>query len=158
MAVLKGVNSYVTVAEADAYFADRINVSAWTDATPTLKGQALVTATQILDDQRWIGTAISEDQDLAFPRSGEYFDPRLGSSVYISEETPKRILTATYELALHLLLNSSLLEDTGGVTSLNVGPIQLTSITKASLLSKSVKTAITPLLVNAGSNSWWRSN
>ena len=158
MAVLKGVNSYVTVAEADAYFSERINVAVWTEASSAIKGQALVTATQVLDEQRWIGTATSEDQALAFPRSGEYFDPRLGASVYLQEAVPQRILNATCEMALHLLLNSSLLEDTGGVSSLNVGPIQLTSIKKANLLPRAVKSSVTPLLVNAGSSSWWRAN
>lgn len=158
MAVLKGTNSYVTVAEADSYFADRLNATAWTSADAALKGQALITAATLLDEQRWIGTAVGEDQPLAFPRSGEYFDPRAGASVYLSASIPNRIINANFELALHLLLNDSLLEDTGGVSSLSVGTIQLTSIKSANRIPKTVKTLITPLLVNAGSSSWWRNN
>ena len=158
MAVLKGTNSYATVAEADTYFADRLNATAWTSADATLKGQSLVTAAILLNEQRWVGTAVSEDQPLAFPRSGEYFDPRVGASVYLSAGVPLRVINANFELALHLLLNTSLLEDTGGVSSLAVGPIELTTIQKANRIPKSVKTLITPLLVNSGSSSWWRNN
>lgn len=158
MAVLKGTNSYVTVAEADSYFADRLNATAWTSADATLKGQSLVTAAILLNEQRWIGTAVSEDQPLAFPRSGEYFDPRVGASVYLSAGIPSRVTNANFELALHLLQNDALLEDTGGVSSLVVGPIQLTSLQKANRIPKTVKTLITPLLINSGSSSWWRNN
>ena len=37
MALTKGANSYATVAEADVYFADRLDVAAWTAADETQK-------------------------------------------------------------------------------------------------------------------------
>lgn len=65
---------------------------------------------------------------------------------------------ATYELANHLLNNEGLLDDTGRVLNLNIGTIALNKIQKPSLLPTMVKRMVAPLLVNAGSNSWWRAN
>ena len=157
--LLKGTNSYVDVAEADAYFEDRLDVSAWTAATPELKAQALVTATRILDDISWVGTAISEDQSLAFPRNGKYFDPRAGSVIILDPTiTPKRIVTSTIELAYHLLNNDGLLDNTGSVLDISVGPISLSRVMAPSTMPRMVKNLIKPLQVNGGSHLWWRAN
>lgn len=159
MALSKGVNSYVTVAEADAYFADRLDVAAWTAADDIAKGQALVTATNTLDNMTWTGTVISASQNLAFPRSGYYFDPRLGQHVTLTSEVmPARLIQATYELAYHFLNNDGLLDDSGVVNDLNIGSISLTTIRPPSLIPAVVKRLMNPLLVNSGSNSWFRSN
>lgn len=158
MALVKGTNSYVTVDEAVAYFADRLDVAAWTEALAPQQAQALVTATSILDDQHWMGTAISEAQPLAFPRCGSYFDPRLGVNITVDNATPDRITKATYELAHHLLGNDGLLDDTGSVLSLQVGSVNLDKIIKPNLIPANVKRLIKPLLINAGSSAWWRAN
>lgn len=159
MALSKGVNSYVTVAEADDYFVDRLDVAAWTAADNTQKGQALVTATNTLDTMPWNGTVINASQSLAFPRSGYYFDPRLGQHVTLTSDVmPKRLLQATYELAYHFLNNDGILDDSGVVNDLNIGSISLTTIRAPSLIPATVRRLIKPLLVNSGSNSWFRSN
>lgn len=158
MALLKGTNSYADVAEADAYFGDRLDVSAWTLADATQKAQALVTATKVLENISWIGTAISEDQSLAFPRNGKYFDPRVGSLVVLTSVVPKRIVNATFELAYHLLNNDGLLDNTGNVTNISIGPISLSNVKSASTLPRIVKNLIKPLQVNGGSSLWWRAN
>jgi hypothetical protein len=67
MALVKGTNAYADVSDADSYFADRLDVAAWTSADSTMKAQALVTAAGILDQLPWTGTAVSENQALAFP-------------------------------------------------------------------------------------------
>jgi hypothetical protein len=158
MAIAKGTNSYATLEEAIAYFADRLDVAAWTDANATQQAQALVTATSILDDQHWMGTAISEAQPLAFPRCGSYFDPRLGVNITVDNATPDRITRATFELAHHLLGNDGLLDDTGQVLDLQVGSVNLTKIVKPNLIPANVRRLIKPLLTNAGSSAWWRNN
>lgn len=158
MALTKGTNSYVTVAEADAYFTDRLEVSAWDAAVDLTKQKALITATAALDEMSWTGYAISDSQPLAFPRIGEYFDPRLGVMVYLDETVPDRILKATFELALHLLNNEGVLTSSSSVTDLSVGPIQLTSIRQASAVPSSVRRIAAPLLANQGSTTWWRAN
>jgi len=158
MALVKGTNSYATVEEADAYFTDRIDVVAWTTATAEQKAQALVTASRLLDDMRWTGTAVSEVQPLAFPRNGQYFDPRLGSYVTLTEDVPSRIVLAVYELAYHFLNNDGVLDDTSRVRNITVGPIKLEESIKASVIPNGVRSVVRPLLINSGSNPWWRAN
>ena len=159
MALAKGINSYVTVEEADAYFADRLDVAAWVDANATQKAQALVTATSVLDEQLWTGTAISESQPLAFPRAGVYFDTKLGFAVVLDAvAVPDRIVRATFDQAYHMLNNDGLLDDTGSVTDLNISSISLSSVIAPNLISKGVKRLISPLLASAGSTMWWRAN
>jgi hypothetical protein len=157
MALAKGSNSYATVEEADLYFADRLDVAAWTEADAIQKSQSLVTATSILDDQAWTGVAVSETQPLAFPRSGTYFDPRVNSHVSLAD-TPLRVVKATYEMAHHLLNNDGILDDTGSVTNLSVSSVNLSTITAPNLIPQNVKRLIKPLLTGGGSNMWWRAN
>lgn len=159
MALTKGTNSYATVEEANTYFADRIDVAAWSTGLPDQKSQALITATSMLDELDWVGVAVSDSQALAFPRSGTYFDPRLGQDVSLSELiVPNRIIKATYELAYHLLNNDGLLDDTGSVKNLSIGSIKLDLVQTANRFPQVVKSLIKPLRVNGGSNMWWRAN
>jgi len=158
MALAKGTNSYATREEATTYFADRLDVAAWTSATDAQKDQSLVTATKILDNLKWTGAAISDSQALAFPRYGTYYDPKLGYVATLPDIVPTRIVDATFELAYHLLNNDGLLDDTGSVTDLSVGQISLNIKTEASLIPAAVKAIINPLLVRGGSSAWWRAN
>jgi len=157
MSLTKGTNSYVDVSDGDTYFADKLDVDAWTSASPTQKSQALITATQVLENLDWVGQAVSDTQNLAFPRYGEYFDPRLGCEVWMDgTSTPKRIPTAQMELAYHLLNNDGLLDNTGEVVNLDIGSITLERIIKPALLPDVVRKYINPLLLNRGSRSVWR--
>ena len=62
-----GTNSYVTVAEADAYFADLYDRDKW--ASEANKEGALISATQQLDLLcDWYGWKSDADQVLEFPR------------------------------------------------------------------------------------------
>jgi hypothetical protein len=159
MALTKGTNAYVTVDEANAYFLDRLDVAAWTDAGDTQKSQSIVTATMLLDSFEWAGVAVSDSQSLAFPRAGSYFDPRVGYDVDLSSDKAlNRINTATFELAYHLLNNDGLLDQTGSVTNLQIGNIDLSRIRRPDTLPQHVKNLVKPLLVNRGSNAWWRAN
>ena len=158
MALNKGTNSHATVAEGDAYFADRLDADEWTSATEEMKGQALVTATSIFEYLNWAGVAVSESQDLAFPRVGSYFDPRVGTEVEFGSTTPDRIIRATFELAFHFLSNDGILDDTGRAVDVVVGPIKLNQVFSPNLIPSHVKRLINPMLVNAGSNIWWRAN
>jgi len=158
MALTKGTNSYATVAEADTHFEGRLDAAAWELADEDRKGQALITATSVFDYMDWGGVAVSESQNLAFPRVGTYFDPRLGTEVDFGSGTPERIMTGTFELAYHLLNNDGLLDDTGSAIDIVVGPISLKRISGANQIPSNVKRLIKPLLVNAGANMWWRAN
>lgn len=158
MALVKGTNSYATVDEASAYFADRLDVAAWDAAGAEERAKALVTATSVLDDQTWVGSAVSATQPLAFPRTESYFDPRLGSYVDLTTVTPDRLLKAVYEQAYHLLNNDGLLDDTGSVTTLSVSAINLSEMKAPNLIPGVVKRMIKPMLVNGGAAGWWRAN
>lgn len=159
MALTKGTNSYVTASEADTYFSTRLDVAAWTAADVTEKEKALVTASGVLDSLTWTGVAVSELQPLAFPRRGFYFDPRIGlRSVLDGTTIPTRVITATSELAYHLLNNDGILDDMGSVKDMNIGQINLSTIKSPNLIPNAVKRLIKPLLTNSGQNSWWRAN
>jgi hypothetical protein len=158
MALVKGTNSYVTVAEAEFYFETRIDVAAWTSASSSQKESALVTATMILDTLSWTGVAVSASQPLAFPREGSYYDSKVGEEVLFTSNTPDRVIKATYELAYHLLNNDGLLDDTGTVINLSIESIKLDRIISSSKIPTFVRNLIRPLLVNSGSRLWWRAN
>jgi hypothetical protein len=159
MALVKGVNSYADMTEANTYFENKLDVAAWTDAPEIQKNQALCTATSLLDEFEWIGIAANATQSLAFPRKdAEYFDPKIGMPVVLSSTVPLRIIVATFELAYHLLNNDGLLDDAGRVKNLGIGDISLNAIIPPSKFPKRVRVSLAPLLRNNGKNSWWRAN
>jgi len=159
MALVKGTNSYATVLEADTYFADRIDVAAWTSADATKKSQALITATASLDEQTWAGEAVSVSQPLAFPRIAEYFDPKLGKLNYLDGTlVPDRVIKACYELAYHLVKNSEILDASTQIKNIQVGSIKLDNVINISKMSPVARQLIRPLLINGGSNVWFRAN
>lgn len=138
MALSKGANSFVTVEEAEAYFDDRLDAAAWNDATEANKPKALITATgMLLDELNW--------------------DPCEGIAVDMAV-VPDQVIKATYELALHILTNSGVLDDTGHVHDLGISGISLGTIVSPSRIPSSVKKLVRSLLKNQGGRLWWRAN
>ena len=139
MALQKGTNSFVTSAEADSYFSDRLNSDSWfADANEDKLDQALVTATGILDDMDWGGTALpTASYPLSWPRDITFYDNKSGDYVDLEDNRsttsagtiPGDIKKATYELALHLLNNASTIESNSAgsnkVKDLTVGAVRL---------------------------------
>ncbi len=158
MALAKNVNSYVTVAEADAYFADRLDASAWVAANANTKAKALVTATSNLDLMSWAGTVLNETQALAFPRLGYFFDPRLGTNTEFPSTVPTRIITATCELANYYLNNEGVTLNPLATSTIKVGTIEISGARVPSSIPLSINRIVRPMLVNSGSSMWWRSN
>jgi hypothetical protein len=155
--LVKGQNSYVDLGEANAYFADRLDVAAWTEASDLEREQALVTATSMLDSYEWIGQVVDPLQPLAFPRNAQYFDQRLGMLASMNP-VPNRILVACYELAYHLLNNDGLLDSTGTVKSITVGPISLTNIVSSAKAPYAIKKSLSGMLAKGVGGAWWRAN
>jgi hypothetical protein len=65
-------NSYVSLAEAEDYFATRLDVSAWENAEEAGSGRkerALMAATRILDRQNYLGYPATTTQRLKWPRA-----------------------------------------------------------------------------------------
>jgi hypothetical protein len=168
MALVLNTNSYVGTADADSYFETRIDSAEWTEATDEIKEQALVTATKLIDDHAWIGSAVSSSQALAWPRKNAiYNDDRLGLQITVAEnEIPSRVKTAVYEQALHLLNNEDLLAGTTQTfESISVGSISLSDsnsdVTRTSIKPSVVMKPIRPLIRRGSASSgagWWRAN
>jgi hypothetical protein len=168
MALVLNTNSYVAISEADSYFETRIDSANWDNAADALKEEALVTATQIIDDNPWIGTAVSSSQALAWPRKQAiYYDSRMGQEIEIAiDEVPNKVKIAVYEQALHLVNNEDLLTGTTQTfESIRVGNISITDsnndVTRVSTFPKYVRDFIKPLIRRGDGGlgqSWWRAN
>jgi len=168
MALVLNTNSYVEITDADAYFDTRIDSANWTSSTDDIKEQALVTATQIIDNNPWIGSAVSSSQALAWPRKNAiYFDDRLGMQIQFAEnEVPNLVMIAVYEQALHLVNNEDLVaQTTQTYESISIGNISVTDsnsdVTRISITPNFVIKPLRPL-IRRGSfgmgSSWWRAN
>lgn len=168
MALVLNTNSYVSIADADTYFETRIDSANWVDAEDEIKEQALVTATALIDDNSWIGSAVSSSQALAWPRKNAiYNDDRLGLQVTIADdELPSRVKTAVYEQALHLIDNEDvLMGQSQTFESISVGSISLSdSNGDTTRTPMKPSTALKPIrpLIRKGSMGqgagWWRAN
>ena len=137
MALQKGTNSFVSVSESDEYFENRLNSENWF-ANDGAVEQALVTATGILDDMDWGGTATpTASYPLSWPRDITYYDNKSGYYTDLEDDRsttsegtiPGDIKKATFELALHLLNNMKTQESNASgenkVKDLTVGAVRL---------------------------------
>jgi len=168
MALTLNTNSYVSVDEADTYFETRIDSANWSSAIDDLKEQALVTATSIVDDNAWVGNAVSASQALAWPRkNATYADNRMGSTITFGvADIPTQVKVAVFEQALHLVDNEDLLQGKAQTfESISVGSISISDsnndVTKTPIQASLMKKKIRPLLVRGKSGigtAWWRNN
>jgi hypothetical protein len=156
-------NSYVTVAEADSYLFTRTNSEPWAALTTAQKESYLVTATSMLDQLQWYGESLDEDQPLSWPRRRmQYIDESLGRIVTIEEGTiPNRVKRATFELALHILLNPGIDDYTSrDYGRISVGPIELEDKNFKPLPKVRIPSRVIELLKGLSRNStksWWRA-
>lgn len=124
-------NSYVTLVDAEAYFASRRDDAAWESASEDEKVEALIMATARLEEEDFAGlpvypptgTSPSQTQALKWPRWGAKTPD---GYQYLSTVIPQPLKDACCELAL-VLLNTDLFADTGleGFEELNLGPLKL---------------------------------
>lgn len=108
-----GVNSYVDVAEADAYFADTYDADKWT--AEVNKDGALVSAAQQLDQMcEWFGYPSVDDQPLAFPRIPD------------ADPVPQDIKDAQCQIALNISQTASTSTDSGDpLSEMKAGPVTM---------------------------------
>lgn len=108
---LSDANSYLSIADADAYIADHGNSATWIAATDASKEEALRLSTQYLDIRyatKWLGSRGDSDQSLAWPRASvEDYD---GYAVD-DESVPSRVEDSTAELALRVIDGDTLYDD-----------------------------------------------
>jgi len=119
-------NSYLTLSQANDYFANRLYSTDWTGATDPNKEAALIMATQLLDaNTDFTGAIASDTQALSWPRSGMV--TRNGVAIP-EDELPADLKNATAELALSLLKTDRTAEsdvEAQGITKIKAGPVEL---------------------------------
>lgn len=93
-------NSYVTEADADTYFGERLNVSAWDGASTDDRERALIMASRRLDQERYQGEKTATGQALEWPRT-DALDK--DGEEYGTSTIPQIVEDATCEMALVLL-------------------------------------------------------
>jgi len=169
MALVVNTNSYVSIADANEYFDTRIDSANWFSAITDVKEQALVTATLMVDENAWLGSAVSSSQALAWPRKNViYYSNKMGQQMTIADTVvPEQVKIAVYEQALHLINNEDvLLGQTQTYESISIGSISLSdSNGDVQRIPKKPAEAMRPIreLIHRGRSggmggNWWRSN
>jgi len=115
-------NSYVTLAEANAYFADRVHSSAW-GLFPE-KENVLMSSSQMLDwYMNWKGKKATTTQSMQFPRTGVV---RPDGTEVDSTIIPTEVKVATYELALSSLSSDRTVDsDLAGIEQIKAGSLMV---------------------------------
>ena len=116
-------DSFLTVAEADTYWATNLYATTWVAGTTANKEKALKMATRILDEKcAWSGTRASSTQALGWGRTDVTYDGITVSSTTV----PIQIKNATAQFAGDLLVSNLTANSEGkGLNSLRVGEITL---------------------------------
>ena len=97
--------TYEDEAGADLYLSASIHNASWLTATALTKQLALVTATRILDRQKWLGEVSVAGQDLAWPRNST------GVDGVTDIDIPQKLIDASTEMALSLVDGSDVQDD-----------------------------------------------
>lgn len=115
-------NSYVTVAEANIYFLDRVHSGAWEDFE--YKASALITASQMLDWYvKWKGYKATSEQSMKWPRLNVV---RRDGSAVATDIIPKEVKVATFELALASLEKDRTIDDPmAGIEQVKAGTLMI---------------------------------
>jgi hypothetical protein len=92
-------NSYITVAEGDAFAEDVLPTPSWSAASADNKIRALLAATARLDELEWVGSRAATTQALAWPRE----DAECGEKSYEDDVIPPEVKRGTFDLANLLL-------------------------------------------------------
>ena len=123
--VVAGANSYVSVAEADAYLESNLSAyPTWIAFDVGDKGSLLQWATRYLDQRaRWYGTKTDADSALRWPRSGVY---DRDSNLIDDDTMPSQLKVAVIEMARYLMISDRAIErGTDGIVRLKVDVIEL---------------------------------
>lgn len=123
--IVANANSYVSLADANAYFVDRGNPSTWTNAVNESRQAALIYATTWLDQNfNWYSHVQDTSQRLGWPRI-QYYDSDLkmigGTGVI-----PWQLKNACCELALQWLKDDFTDASSEDVKSESVGSTSIT--------------------------------
>jgi hypothetical protein len=111
------ITPYADKSYGDAYFAERLNTTAWTSATDDNKTAALKQATRMIDLLPLVDEKCDDTQAREFPRSVD------AGCADDSGDVPAAVQDATCELAIAFLENKTLeqLSSNEGIKSKRVG-------------------------------------
>lgn len=140
-------NSYVSLADANTYFAGRFGADAWTAASDADKTRGLLTAARTLDALLLKGEKYAYLQTMAFPRLlrsdrfGEYLTQPSGT-------VPSEVIAAQCEEALALVSGQTATPQ--GITSQSFGKASETySGALVTLLSREAQVLMSPWIAGA---------
>ena len=153
MTLVVGVNSYVSLADAVAYMADRLYADAWDSATDAQRTKALIMAATALDSQNWKGSITSDDQAMAWPRTGVY--DREWREVD-SATVPQAVVNAQCEIALGILTEDPADARDPAVKRMKAGSVEVeyrSAISAASAIRGAALPLVKPFLIDAGGSS-----
>ena len=127
-----GENTYVTLADAEAYFAGRLYAGAWNDTTDSDKARALISATRSVENLTIKFRRTVPTQTLNFPRRiirdiATMDDWQWIYSVYDDTKVPQEVKDSECEEAFALLRygdSERLRLQQQGVTSITLGKMQ----------------------------------
>ena len=140
-------NSYVSQAAAASYFAGRLGTTAWDTASSTDRDASLIMATARLEAENYAGMRVYINQRLQWPRFATYDRDGI---MYSISEIPLVVQQATFEYALALLQEPTLLGDSGleAFTNIKLGTLDITPrAMSAAQLPAFVKHLIAPVRI-----------
>ncbi|EPY00607.1 DnaT-like ssDNA-binding protein [Magnetospirillum fulvum] len=153
MALILATDTFVSVEDADAYFAGRLYASTWEDADTEDREKALRMAAGILDREAYLGAITSTTQALSWPRQGVYdAEGRAIGNTTI----PSAIQAAQCELALRLLSEDLTEDDSNkGVQAIQAGSVRLEydGCAPAKTLPDTVRALLKPFLKSEDGSS-----
>lgn len=120
---LSTAESYISVADADTYFAARANAT-WAALLTAAKEAALRAATDYMEGrygQLWKGARTSETQALSWPR----YDVCVHGFAVASDAVPVPVARACADLAVRASADDLLADQGAQVTQETVGPISV---------------------------------
>lgn len=130
--LVKLVNSYVTVEEADSYFANTLQSEEWNKYDTPTKEKALITATRQIDRLPFSSRKLDLYQNLEFPR--------VSTNLAFTNGIPDAVIYATCEQALFLLKGGSKRQELQqqGVKSYSLGDLSETFADNLSPVEKTI--------------------
>lgn len=144
-------NSYVSVSEADDYFAAHLDSNFWPTSLKD-KQAALVMATNRIDAETFQGRRTERTQSLQWPRSWVVARDFINSDII-----PRELKIATFEMALHYLKMKAgeFTVDENDLETLDkykIGPLDVQI--KANIKADRIPTKVKQLLKAIGPQAW----
>ena len=137
-------NSLISVADADSYFALRLNSTDWTGADSSTKEAALYMATSYMNGLYFMGYRSNTDQAICFPRTGMGL---IDNNDYNSDTViPADILNACCEAAIAQIANNTTAVSNNNIKSEKLDVLETTYFSKGS--TNTFYSSVTPQFFN----------